>query len=163
MNNLCISSALGKYDESDGSKRFEFQIGTRLVWVRCGANSSEAKSLEEAEAMLASAFAVLDDVLLFAETHSRSAMPEVWRVHDGSVRKGRRLDVWGITVIPAQNTVEFDVHRSHGFDFATTTFAADDYAEEHPIALPDFPQRYRIGVTRLPSGELRIVSQSSGS
>ena len=153
MKKLIDSSMLGKYQDPDGYTRYEYQIGRRLVWLRCPAGHDKEKYLRGAEEFHQRVWLAIPDVLAFAEAYSRSLIPEFWALHDRSERDGFRLDVWDITITPSEGFACFTCSRNHDFDFDSPTSAKDDWRDEL-FHLPELPEGHFVFVYRDISGRL---------
>ena len=153
MRKLIDSSMLGKYLDPDGYTRYEYQIGRRLVWLRCPAGHEEEEYLQGAEEFHQRIWLAIPDVLAVAEAYSRSLIPEFWALHDRGQRDGFRLDVWGTTITPSEGVACFTCSRNHDFDFDSLTSAKDHWRHE-PFHLPDLPEGHFVFVYRDSSGRL---------
>lgn len=155
---LLESTLLGQHAEADGRIKDEYQIGARLVWVSHRSDESREDAAREATALFASAWTDMPRAIEAAEEASRALLHDVWLQHDQTTRNGRRLNVWGLTVSSADGITIYEVGENPEFDFHTPTFHVLDVFEERPMMLPVFPQGHRIGVERLPNGQMRVIA-----
>lgn len=158
LQKLRLDCLLGSYSDNDGYFRSEYQVGRRLVWIRCKHSRMCQACPNEIEPMLHAIWAIIPEVTAKAEECSRTLIPEFWSIHDNSKREGRRLDVWGITISSGDETLRFHVSRNHDFDFSSPTYAKDDDWDDQPIHLPDIPDRHFVDVYRDGSGVLFATS-----
>jgi hypothetical protein len=155
MEKEISSGPMGDYSDADGYVRYEYQIGKRLMWIRCRGNHEHAECVQRAKSLLPDVWLAMPDALAMAETYSRTLIPEFWAVHDRGQRDGHRLDVWSVTITPCEGIASFYISRNHDFDFRSPTFEKDDYWHDYePICLPDLPERHHIYVHRGNSGVL---------
>ena len=154
---------LGTYADRDGYFRSEYQIGIRLVWVRCRHCLGCLECVGKADKMLSDIWAAMPRAVAIAEDHSRTKIPEFWSKHDTSQREGARLDVWGISITPSLGEARFDISRNFRFDFSSPTFSKDDYWSDNPVLLPDLPDPYHVYVVRDSVGGLSVASPDSRS
>ncbi|WP_157378879.1 hypothetical protein [Burkholderia ubonensis] len=157
MEKLSGHQPLGVVSDDGGYFRSEYQVGTRLVWVRCRHRLDCAECVSKADEILPEIWAAIPDAIAIAEVYSRTKIPDFWSTHDRSIRKGARLDVWGLTVTPDVGDVWFDISRNWSFDYSSSTFFNDDYWNEEPVLLPELPDPYHVYVIRDRSGRLSVA------
>jgi hypothetical protein len=156
MEALSELSLLGRYPVRDGYVTLEFQIGIRLIWVKCRPDQVERECLSRAEEIYRAVNADIPSVIELAEETSRALIPSFWEVHDKSKITGSRLDVWGVTLNPEDGSASYEVSRNHDFDFDVSIFEPDDVLEEQPLQLPDVPENHFVIVDRNSSGLLHV-------
>jgi hypothetical protein len=149
---------LGLYEDSDGFFRSEYQIGRRLVWVRCPHQEMCNACLSQTDALLPEIWAAIPDAIVLAEDHSRTVYPAFWLPHDESTIGENRMDVWGITITPMTGLSSFHVSENHDFPWDRTAYAKDDEWRERPLRLPRFPDRHFVYLDRDTSGALSVSS-----
>ncbi|MCA8244151.1 hypothetical protein [Burkholderia sp. AU32262] len=160
MEKLRDHRPLGVFSDGGGYFRSEYQIGKRLVWVRCRHRLDCLECVGKADEILADIWAAMPDAIALAEDYSRTEIPDFWSMHDMSKREGARLDVWGITTTPDLGEARFDISRNYNFDYLSPTFFKDDYWNEEPVLLPELPDRYHVYLIRNRSGQLSVAIDS---
>lgn len=157
MEKLIGDRPIGTYSDWDSFFRSEYQVGKRLIWVRCQHCLDCLECVERADDLMPDIYAAMPNAVALAESYSREAIPDFWAVHDTSKREGSRLDVWGITITPVIGVVRFDISENQSFDYASPTFSKDDYWNDEPIRLPELPDRHHVYVVRDRDGSLAVV------
>ena len=161
MKKLSDDRPLGLYCDPNGFFRSEYQVGRRLIWVRCQHRQDCLECVERSDALMPAICAAMPEVIEFAENYSRIMSPEFWARHDMAKRDGCRLDVWGITITPDFGMAKFDIAENHSFDYSSPTFAKDDYLNIEPFLLPRLPDRHHVFVVRDSRGVLSVEPQSN--
>jgi hypothetical protein len=156
MEKLIGNRPLGSYSDRDGFFRSEYQVGARLIWVRCQHRRDCLECVERADELMLDVWSSVPKAIALAENHSRKAIPEFWARHDTSKREGSRLDVWGITITPDVGVARFDISKNYSFDFTSPTFSKDDYWNDEPILLPELPDRHHVYIIRDRLGSLSV-------
>ncbi|WP_458788934.1 hypothetical protein [Dyella jiangningensis] len=162
MKKLIDDRPSGIYSDQDGFFRSEYQIGARLVWVRCQHRRDCIECVARVDELLPEIFAAMPSAVALAESHSRTIVPEFWTKHDTSLREGSRMDVWGITITPGLEMAWFDISRNHDFDYVSPTFSKDDCWNDEPFLLPAFPDRHHVYVVRFRDGSLSAEPDLKG-
>jgi len=157
MEKLRGNRPLGVFSDVSGHFRSEYQIGSRLVWVRCRHRLDCLECVDEADEILPDIWAAMPDAIAIAEGYSRKQIPDFWNTHDKAKREGPRLDVWGIVINPDLGEASFDISRNYGFDYSSPTFFKDDYWNDEPVLLPELPDPYHVYVIRNGSGQLCVA------
>jgi hypothetical protein len=158
MEKLSDDQPLGVYSDRDGYFRSEYQVGMRLIWVRCRHCLDCLECVRAVDRLMPNIWAAMPAAIELAEDYSRAKMPGFWSEHDMSKREGSRLDVWGITITPELGLAEFDISRNHSFDWSSPTFSKDDYWNDQPLSLPELPDNHHVHVARDRSGRLSVTS-----
>lgn len=158
MEKLVDDRPLGVYYDSDGFFRSEYQVGKRLIWVRCQHRLDCRECVEKVDELMPEVCAAIPSAVELAEDHSRTKLPEFWLKHDLSKREGNPLDVWGITITPELGFARFDISKNHSFDYSSPTFLKDDYWGDEPFLLPELPNTHHVYVVRDAGGALRVES-----
>lgn len=149
---------LGLYEDPDGFFRSEYQVGRRLVWVRCPHQKGCLACLSQTDELLPEIWAVIPDAIALAEDHSRTIYPGFWLPHDESTIEESRMDVWGIRITPVTGLSSLHVSENHDFPWARTAYAKDDEWHERPLRLPRFPDGHFVDLDRDASGALSVIS-----
>jgi len=157
MEKLRDNQPLGVFSDVRGHFRSEYQIGRRLVWVRCHHRLNCLECVGKTDEILPNIWAAIPDAIAIAEGYSRNQIPNFWSAHDKSKREGPRLDVWGIAVTPELGEASFDISRNHSFDYSSPTFFKDDYWNDEPVLLPELPDSYHVYVIRNGAGQLSVA------
>ncbi|PMQ05709.1 hypothetical protein DyAD56_07930 [Dyella sp. AD56] len=156
MEKLIDDRPLGIYSDQDGFFRSEYQVGRRLIWVRCQHRQDCLECVDRADKLMPDICKAIPDAIELAENCSRIMIPEFWARHDISRREGNRLDVWGITITPGLGVARFDISRNYGFDYASLTFSKEDYWNDEPFFLPELPEKHHVYIIRDRHGLLSV-------
>nr|WP_199047993.1 hypothetical protein [Dyella sp. ASV24] len=156
MEKLVDDRPLGIYSDQDGFFRSEYQVGTRLIWVRCQHRPGCLECVERVDKLMPDVSKAMPGAIELAENCSRAMIPEFWAKHDISIREGNRLDVWGITITPDLGMARFDISENHDFDYSSPTFSKEDYWNDEPFLLPELPDTHHVYIIRDGDGVLGV-------
>ena len=157
MEKLIDNRPLGIYSDEDGFFRSEFQVGTRLIRVRCRHRRDCLACVEKGDELMPGVCGAMPAAIGLAENYSRTVIPEFWAKHDISKREGNRLDVWGVTITPDLGTARFDISQNYSFDYSSPTFSKEDYWNDEPFLLPELPEKHHVYIIRDREGVLSVA------
>lgn len=158
MEKLMNGRPLGIYSDRDGYFRAEYQVGQRLIWVRCQHRLDCLECVRRVDELMPDVWAAMSSAIALAEDYSRTQIPKFWSRHDMSRREGNRLDVWGITITTDLEVARFYLSENHDFDYSSPTYSKDDYWDNEPFLLPTLPDRHHVYVIREADGRLHVES-----
>ncbi len=94
----------------------EYQIGSTLVRVCLDPERGAGWSVRRANQMFDALWKAIPAVIKLAEKASRQEMPDFWALHDQAGTADQQLSVWGVTISPSGDTVEYEVNGNPDFN-----------------------------------------------